>query len=162
MKGSDALVKCLENERVRHVFGIPGEENLDLMDSLIDSDMEFVLTRHESSAAFMAGMIGRLTRRPGACLTTLGPGASNMVIGVAEAYLSHNPMVAMSGQVGRECQRDPRKQYIDLVSMFRPITKDSCSIRNADDIPELTRRAFDLASRERPGPVFMELPEDVL
>ena len=108
MKGSDALVKCLENERVRHVFGIPGEENLDLMDSLIDSDMEFVLTRHESSAAFMAGMIGRLTRRPGACLTTLGPGASNMVIGVAEAYLSHNPMVAMSGQVGRECQRDPR------------------------------------------------------
>ncbi len=161
MKGSDALVKCLENERVRHVFGIPGEENLDLMDSLIDSDMEFVLTRHESSAAFMAGMIGRLTRRPGACLTTLGPGASNMVIGVGEAHLSYDPLVAMSGQVRRDCPA-PRKQYIDLVSMFRPITKGSFTARSADQLPALTRRAFDLAAEERPGPVFMELPEDVL
>ena len=156
------MVKCLESEGVRHVFGIPGEENLDLMDSLIDSDIDFVLTRHESSAAFMAGMVGRLTGRPGACLTTLGPGASNMVIGVAEAYLSYNPMVAMSGQVAGECQRHPRKQYIDLVSMFRPITKNSFSMPSADAIPELTRKAFDLAAQERPGPVFMELPEDVL
>jgi acetolactate synthase-1/2/3 large subunit len=162
MKGSSLMVKCLESEGVRHVFGIPGEENLDLMDSLIDSDIDFVLTRHESSAAFMAGMVGRLTGRPGACLTTLGPGASNMVIGVAEAYLSYNPMVAMSGQVAGECQRHPRKQYIDLVSMFRPITKESISVRAAARIPELTRKAFDLASAERPGPVFVELPEDVL
>lgn len=162
MKGSSLMVKCLESEGVRHVFGIPGEENLDLMDSLIDSDIDFVLTRHESSAAFMAGMVGRLTGRPGACLTTLGPGASNMVIGVAEAYLSYNPMVAMSGQVAGECQRHPRKQYIDLVSMFRPITKNSFSMPSADAIPELTRKAFDLAAQERPGPVFMELPEDVL
>ena len=161
VKGSTSLVKCLEAEGVRHVFGIPGEENLDLMDSLIDSDIEFVLTRHESSAAFMAGMIGRLTRRPGACLTTLGPGASNMVIGVAEAYLSYDPMVAMSGQVRRGCPV-PRKQYIDLVSMFRPITKDSFSMPSAERMPELTRRAFDVAAEERPGPVFMELPEDVL
>ena len=162
MKGSDILVKCLEQEGIRYVYGIPGEENLDLIDSLIDSDIEFVLTRHESSAAFMAGMMGRLTGQPGACLTTLGPGASNMVIGVAEAYLGYDPMIAMSGQVSQECQIPPRKQYIDLVSMFRPITKDSFSINSADHIPELTRRAFDLAVSERPGPVFMELPEDVL
>ena len=162
MKGSELLVRCLEAEGVKHVFGIPGEENLDLMDSLIDSDIEFVLTRHESSAAFMAGMVGRLTSRPGACLTTLGPGASNMVIGVAEAYLGYSPMVAMSGQVGRDCRRNPRKQYIDLVSMFRPITKESFSVRSSDRIPGLTRRAFDLAIDERPGPVFLDLPEDVL
>ena len=155
------MVKCLEAEGVRHVFGIPGEENLDLIDSMIDSDIEFVLTRHESSAAFMAGMVGRLTRRPGACLTTLGPGASNMVIGVAEAFLGYSPMVAMSGQVRRDCPK-PRKQYIDLVSMFRPITKDSFSVRSADHIAERTRRAFELAAEERPGPVFVELPEDVL
>jgi acetolactate synthase-1/2/3 large subunit len=162
MKGSDLLVKCLEKEGVRHVFGIPGEENLDLMDSLIDSDIEFVLTRHESSAAFMAGMVGRLTGRPGACLTTLGPGASNMVIGVAEAYLGYYPMVAMSGQVRTGYQRPPRKQYIDLVSMFKPITKESVSVRSAGTIPQLTRRAFEVASTERPGPVFLELPQDVL
>lgn len=162
MKGSELMVKCLRSEGIRHIFGIPGEENLDLMDSLIDSDIEFVLTRHESSAAFMAGMVGRLTHRPGACLTTLGPGASNMVIGVAEAFLGYSPMVAMSGQVGVECQHHPRKQYIDLPSMFRPITRESISIRSASRIPELTRRAFDTASRERPGPVFLELPEDVL
>jgi acetolactate synthase-1/2/3 large subunit len=161
MKGSTSLVRCLEAEGVKHVFGIPGEENLDLMDSLIDSDIEFVLTRHESGAAFMAGMVGRLTRRPGACLTTLGPGASNMVIGVGEAHLSYDPLVAMSGQVRRDCPA-PRKQYIDLVSMFRPITKGSFTARSADQLPALTRRAFDLAAEERPGPVFMELPEDVL
>jgi acetolactate synthase-1/2/3 large subunit len=161
VKGSTSLVRCLEAEGVKHVFGIPGEENLDLMDSLIDSDIEFVLTRHESGAAFMAGMVGRLTRRPGACLTTLGPGASNMVIGVGEAHLSYDPLVAMSGQVRRDCPA-PRKQYIDLVSMFRPITKGSFTARSADQLPALTRRAFDLAAEERPGPVFMELPEDVL
>ncbi|MBI0583957.1 MAG: hypothetical protein ISF22_06995, partial [Methanomassiliicoccus sp.] len=162
MKGSDILVKCLEREGVDRVFGIPGEENLDLMDSLIDSSIEFVLTRHESSAAFMAGMVGRLTQRPGACLTTLGPGASNMVIGVAEAYLGYYPLVAMSGQVRQECQRAPRKQYIDQVSMFRPITKASMSVTSAASVPEMTRRAFDLASEERPGPVFLELPEEVM
>ena len=162
MKGSDLLVECLRAEGVKHVFGIPGEENLDLIESLEGSGIEFVLTRHESGAAFMAGMVGRLTRRPGACLTTLGPGASNMVIGVADAFLSYYPMVAMSGQVKVECQHSPRKQFIDLPEMFRPITKESISIRSASRIPDLTRRAFDLASQERPGPVFLELPEDVL
>jgi len=162
MKGAELLVRCLEAEGVKHVFGIPGEENLDLMDALIGSDIEFVLTRHESSAAFMAGMVGRLTRRPGACLTTLGPGASNMVIGVAEAYLGYSPMVAMSGQVRTECQHHPRKQYIDLPAMFRPITKEVIPVRAAARLPDLARRAFDTAAQERPGPVFVELPEDVL
>lgn len=162
MKGSDLLVKCLENEGVKHIFGIPGEENLDLMDSLIGSNIEFVLTRHESSAAFMAGMVGRLTQRPGVCLSTLGPGASNMVIGVGEAYLGYYPMVALSGQVRTEQQRAPRKQYIDLVSMFKPITKSSFSFRDPNSIPELARKAFATATTERPGPVFVELPEDVL
>jgi acetolactate synthase I/II/III large subunit len=162
MKGAELLVKCLGNEGVDHIFGIPGEENLDLMDALIGSSIEFVLTRHESSAAFMAGMVGRLTKRPGACLSTLGPGAANMTIGIAEAHLSYYPMVAMSGQIKVGCQHPPRKQYIDLVSMFRPITKESIAVRAAGRIPDLTRRAFDLASQERPGPVFLELPEDVL
>jgi acetolactate synthase-1/2/3 large subunit len=162
MKGSDLLVKCLENESVERVFGIPGEENLDLLDSLIDSGIEFVLTRHESGAAFMAGMVGRLTGRPGVCLTTLGPGASNMVIGVGEAYLGYYPMVAMSGQLRTECQREPRKQYLDLTAMFRPITKASMTVPSANRIPELVRKAFGLAAQERPGPVFLELPEDVM
>jgi acetolactate synthase-1/2/3 large subunit len=162
MRGSDVLVKCLENEGVERIFGIPGEENLDLMDSLIDSDIEFVLTRHESSAAFMAGMVGRLTGRPGVCLTTLGPGAANMVIGVGEAYLGYCPMVAMSGQLSRECQREPRKQYLDLMHMFRPITKGAISLTSAESILDRTGEAFSLASRERPGPVFLELPEDVM
>ena len=151
MKASDLLVKCLQAEGVKRIFGVPGEENLDLMDSLIGSGIEFVLVRHESSAAFMAGMVGRLTGRPGVCLTTLGPGAANMAIGVAEAYLGYCPLVAMSGQLPAECQRYPRKQYVDLRSMFKPITKECISVRSGDDVPHLTRRAFALATEERPG-----------
>jgi acetolactate synthase-1/2/3 large subunit len=162
MKGSELLVRCLEAEGVERVFGIPGEENLDLMDSLRDSSIEFVLTRHESSAAFMAGMTGRLTSRPGVCLTTLGPGAANMVIGVGEAYLGYQPMVALSGQLSRACQREPRKQFLDLMSVFRPITKEAISIGTASEVPSAARRAFDVASGERPGPVYLELPEDVM
>lgn len=162
MKGSDILVRCLEEEGVERIFGIPGEENLDLMDSLRDSGINFVLTRHESSAAFMAGMVGRLTGRPGVCLTTLGPGAANMVIGVGEAYLGYCPLVAMSGQLSRACQREPRKQYLDLMSMFRPITKGTISLTSVEAIPEAAGEAFSMASRERPGPVFLELPEDVM
>lgn len=162
MKSSDVLVKCLQAEGVERIFGIPGEENLDLMDSLIGLGVEFVLTRHESSAAFMAGMVGRLTGRPGVCLTTLGPGAANMAIGVMEAYLGYYPLVAMSGQLPANCQRYPRKQYVDLRSMFKPITKECISVRSGDDVPHLTRRAFALAAEERPGPVFFELPQDVM
>ncbi|MDW5562940.1 MAG: acetolactate synthase large subunit [Methanomassiliicoccus sp.] len=162
MKGSDILVKCLEEQGVERVFGIPGEENLDFMDSLVGSNIDFILTRHESSAAFMAGMVGRLTSRPGACLTTLGPGAANIVIGVGEAYLGYCPMVAMSGQLSHSCHRPTRKQYLDLMSMFRPITKGVLSPANAEELVGKTREAFSLAAAERPGPVYLELPEDVM
>ncbi len=156
------MVRCLEHEGVERMFGIPGEENLDLMDSLISSDIDFILTKHESSAAFMAGITGRLKREPGVCISTLGPGASNMVIGVSEAYLGYEPMVALSGQIRTEKQCSPQKQYIDLLSLFRPITKDSIALRSTSSIPVLTKKAFGTARAERPGPVFMELPEDLL
>lgn len=153
MRGSDLLVKCLEDEGVTRIFGIPGEENLDLMDSLIDSKIEFVLTKHEESAAFMAEISARLSGRPGVCLSTLGPGATNLVTGIADAYLCYTPVVALTGQVRTERAHPPEKQYIDLVQLFKPITKDSFSVRTPSKIPLLTRRAFDKAREERPGPV---------
>ena len=132
------------------------------MDSILSSQVKFVLTKHESSAAFMAETIGRLTRRPGVCMATLGPGAANLVGGVADAYLSYAPMVAMAGQRNARRYDPPSKQVLDLVSIFRPITKDSISLRNTDNLPVLVRKAFDTAMQERPGPVFMELPEDLM
>ena len=162
MKASDLLARCLEHEGVEWVFGIPGEETLDVMDSLLSSQVKFVLTKHESSAAFMAETIGRLTRRPGVCMATLGPGAANLVSGVADAYLSCAPMVALAGQRNARRFDPPSKQVLDLVSIFRPITKDSISLRNTDNLPVLVRKAFDTAVQERPGPVFMELPEDLM
>jgi len=162
MRGSGLLVKCLEDEGVTRIFGIPGEENLDLMDSLIDSNIEFVLTKHEESAAFMAEISARLSGKPGVCLSTLGPGATNLVTGIADAYLCYTPVVALTGQVRTERAHPPEKQYIDLVQLFKPITKDSFSIRTPSKIPLLTRRAFDKAREERPGPVHVELPEDIM
>lgn len=162
MRGSDLLVKCLEDEGVTRIFGIPGEENLDLMDSLIDSKIEFVLTKHEGSAAFMAEISARLSGKPGVCLSTLGPGATNLVTGIADAYLCYTPVVALTGQVRTERAHPPEKQYIDLVQLFKPITKDSFSVRTPSKIPLLTRRAFDKAREERPGPVHVELPEDIM
>ncbi|MDD1768537.1 MAG: acetolactate synthase large subunit [Methanomassiliicoccales archaeon] len=162
MRGSDLLVKCLEDEGVTRIFGIPGEENLDLMDSLIDSGIEFVLTKHEESAAFMAEISARLSGKPGVCLSTLGPGATNLVTGIADAYLCYTPVVALTGQVRTERAHPPEKQYIDLVQLFKPITKESFSIRTPSKIPLLTRRAFDKAKEERPGPVHVELPEDIM
>jgi len=162
LRGSDLLVKCLEQEGVGRIFGIPGEENLDLMDSLIDSNVEFVLTKHEGSAAFMAEISARLTRKPGVCLSTLGPGATNLMTGIADAFLCYTPVVALTGQTRTERAHPPEKQYIDLVQLFRPITKASFSVRNPAKIPLLTRRAFDKAREERPGPVHMELPEDIM
>ena len=162
MRASDLFVKCLEAEGVRRVFGIPGEENLDLLDSLIDSSIEFVLTRHENSAAFIAGAMARITGKTGVCLSTLGPGATNMVTGVAEAFLSYIPLIAITGQVGADQAFPPRKQYIDLVDMYRPVTKQSLSIASATRIPVQVRRAFDIAASERPGPVHLALPEDMM
>lgn len=162
MRASDLLVRCLEAEGVRRVFGIPGEENLDVMDSIKDSSIEFVLTRNENSAAFIAGTCGRLTGQAHVCLSTLGPGATNMVTGVAEAFLSYVPLVAITGQVGADQAFAPRKQYIDLVQMYGPVTKESFSVRSPARLPAQVRRAFHVAMEERPGPVMMELPEDVM
>ena len=162
MRGSDLLVKCLEAEGVQRIFGIPGEENLDVMDALLDSDIRFTLTKHENSAAFMANTCARLTGDPHVCLSTLGPGATNMVTGVADAYLSYLPLIVLTGQVGAERAYHPQKQYIDLVQMFKPVTKDSFSVRTPSRIPVQIRRAFDLASAEKPGPVHVELPEDLM
>ncbi|MFA5314124.1 MAG: acetolactate synthase large subunit [Methanomassiliicoccales archaeon] len=162
MRASDLVVKCLAAEGVDHIFGIPGEENIDLMESLNDSGIEFILTRHEQSAAFMAGIQARMAFRPRVCLSTLGPGATNLVTGVADAYLSNSPLIAITGQAGADRCSPPQKQVIDVQAMMRPITKESISVRAPNKVPIAVRRAFDVAMHERPGPVHLELPEDVM
>ena len=160
-KGSDLLVAALENEGVERVFGVPGEENLDVVESLRRSSIELVLTRHEQAAAFMAATYGRLTGKPGVCLTTLGPGALNLTTGAAYAQLGAMPMVMITGQKGIHGSRQARFQIVDVISAFRPLTKLSRQIISAATIPTLVRDAFRVAMEERPGPVLLELPEDV-
>jgi len=156
------LVKCLENEGVRHVFGIPGEETLALNAALAASDkITFVLTRHEQGAAFMADVYGRLSSYPGVCLATLGPGATNLITGVADAYIDRAPLVAITGQVGLERAHKESHQYIDIVRMFGPVTKWSTRISVAESTPEIVRKAFRLARLEKPGATHIELPEDI-
>ena len=162
MKTSELIVKCLEAEGVAQIFGIPGEENIELMDSLSSSQIRFVLTRHEQSAAFMAAVQARMTGETKVCLSTLGPGATNLVTGVADAMLSFAPIIALTGQAGTERTSPPGKQVIDLPALFRPIVKESITIREGNKVPVLMRRAFDVTRQERPGPVHLELPEDVL
>ena len=161
VKGSDLLVAALENEGVDRIFGVPGEENLDVVDSLRHSSIRLVLTRHEQAAAFMAATHGRLTGRPGVCLTTLGPGALNLTTGAAYANLGAMPMVMITGQKGILSSRQARFQIVDVVGAFRPLTKLSRQIVSAGSIPTLVRDAFRLATEERPGPVLLELPEDI-
>src|SRR5438128_8857641 len=133
MKASDLLVRCLENEGVRYVFGLPGEENLDLMDSLSRSDqISFVTCRHEQGAAFMADVYGRLSTYPGVCLATLGPGATNLLTGVADAFLDRAPLVAITGQAGLERVHKESHQYLDVVGMFAPVTKWSARVQIAE------------------------------
>ncbi len=160
-KGADLLVAALENEGVTHIFGVPGEENLDVLESLRGSSIQLVLTRHEQAAAFMAATHGRLTGRPGVCLTTLGPGALNLTTGAAYALLGAMPMVMITGQKGILSSRQARFQIVDVVGAFRPLTKLSRQIVSARSIPTLVRDAFRLAMEERPGPVLLELPEDI-
>ena len=160
-KGSDLLVRALENEGVERVFGVPGEENLDVVESLRGSSIKLILTRHEQGAAFMAATYGRLTGRPGVCITTLGPGALNLTTGAAYAQLGAMPMVMITGQKGIHTSRQARFQIVDVVSAFRPLTKVSRQIVSAATIPTLVRDAFRIAMEERPGPVLLELPEDV-
>src|SRR3954471_9780014 len=160
-KGSDLLVAALENEGVDRIFGIPGEENLDVVESLRRSRIELVLTRHEQAAGFMAATHGRLTGRPGVCITTLGPGALNLTTAAAYAHLGAMPMVMITGQKGILASRQARFQIVDVVSTFRPLTKLSRQIVGASTIPTLVRDAFRVAMEERLGPVLLELPEDV-
>jgi acetolactate synthase-1/2/3 large subunit len=160
-KGSDLLVAALENEGVDCIFGIPGEENLDVVESLRDSTIKLILTRHEQAAAFMAATYGRLTGKPGVCITTLGPGALNLTTGAAYAYLGAMPMVMITGQKAIHSSRQARFQIVDIVSAFKPLTKLSRQIASAASIPALVRDAFRVALEERPGPVLLELPEDV-
>ena len=160
-KGSDILVKALENEGVEFVFGLPGEENLDFLESLRTSSIKVVVTRHEQAAAFMAATYGRLTGKPGVCFSTLGPGATNLVTGAAYALLGGMPMLMITGQKPVLQSRQARFQIIDTVGMMRPLTKMAKQIIDARNIPALVRDAFRIAQEERPGPVHLELPEDI-
>ena len=161
MKASDLFVRCLEAEGVTTIFGVPGEENADFMISLEDSPIEFVLTRHEQGAAFMAEVHGRLTGEPGVCLGTLGPGATNLVTGVADANMDRAPLVCLTGQAATHRIHKESHQAMDVVALFEPVTKWNASIINADSIPEIVHKAFKLARAEKPGACHVELPEDV-
>src|SRR6059058_6443 len=161
-KASDVFVECLEAEGVKHVFGIPGEETLDLNESLADSSVQFVPVRHEKGGAYMADVYGRLTGRAGVCLGTLGPGATNLVTAVADAYLDRAPLVALTGQADLERMHKESHQYIDVVRLMRPITKWNARISDAAIIPEVVRKAFKVAESEKPGATHIELPEDVM
>ncbi len=161
MKAAEVLVKCLENEGVEYIFGIPGEENLDVMDALLDSKIKFITTRHEQGAAFMADVYGRLTGRAGVCLSTLGPGATNLVTGVADANMDHAPLVAIAGQAGTNRLHKESHQVLDLEDIFRPITKYTSRILTPNIIPEVVRKAFKVAQTEKTGATFIEFPENL-
>src|SRR3989442_1443501 len=161
MKAADLIVRCLENEGVQYVFGLPGEEILDSLDSLADSRIRFVLARHEQGAAFMADAYGRLTGRAGVCLSTLGPGATNLATGVADANLDHAPLVAITGQASRDRVHKESHQYIDIVEHLRPLTKWNTRVETGAVIPEIIRKAFKVAESEKPGACHVEVPEDV-
>src|SRR5918999_880034 len=161
-KASNVFVECLEAEGVRHVFGIPGEETLDLNESLASSSIEFVPVRHEQGGAYMADVYGRLTGRAGVCLGTLGPGAMNLVTGVADALLDSAPLVALTGQGDLERMHKESHQYIDILGVMRPITKWNARLNNPRIIPEVVRKAFKVAQAQKPGATHIELPEDVM
>ena len=161
MKASDLFVRALENEGVEFVFGIPGEENLDFLESLRGSSIRLIVTRHEQAAGFMAATYGRLTGKAGVCLSTLGPGATNFVTAAAYAQLGAMPMLMITGQKPIKRSKQGQFQIIDIVDMMRPITKYTHQIVSADNIPSRVREAFRRAEEERPGAVHLELPEDV-
>ncbi len=161
MKASDLFVKCLENEGVEYIFGVPGEENLDFLESLRHSSIKLILTRHEQPAGFMAATIGRLTGHPGVCLSTLGPGATNFFTPAAYAQLGAMPMCMITGQKPIHSSKQGHFQIVDLVSMMKPVTKFTKQIVSGDRIPSNVREAFKVCVEERPGAVHLELPEDV-
>jgi acetolactate synthase-1/2/3 large subunit len=161
LKGSDLLVKALENEGVDRIFGVPGEENLDVLESLRTSSIKLILTRHEQAAAFMAATHGRLTGKPGVCIATLGPGALNFSTGAAYAHLGAMPMIMITGQKAIMTAKQARFQIVDVVASMKPLTKMTRQIVSGASIPSMVRDAFRVAMEERPGPVHLELPEDV-
>jgi acetolactate synthase I/II/III large subunit len=161
-KASEVFVECLEAEGVRHVFGIPGEETVDLNEALEDSSVEFVPVRHEQGGGYIADVYGRLTGNAGVCLGTLGPGAMNLTTAVADAWLDRAPLVALTGQGGLERMHKESHQYINLIRVMRPITKWNARVNDASIIPEVVRKAFKLAQAQKPGPTHIELPEDIM
>jgi len=161
-KASDVFVECLEAEGVQYVFGIPGEETLDLNESLADSKIQFVPVRHEQGGAYMADAYGRLTGRAGVCLGTLGPGATNLVTAVADAFLDRAPLVALTGQSDLERMHKESHQYIDLIGILRPVVKWNARVSSPEIVPEVVRKAFKVAESEKPGSTHLELPEDVM
>ena len=161
MNTAELLIKCLESEGVEYIFGLPGEENLQVLDALRHSSIQFITTRHEQGAAFMADVYGRLTGRAGVCLSTLGPGATNLMTGVADANLDGAPLVAITGQVGTDRMHIESHQYLDLVAMFAPVTNWNAQIVRPDNTPEIVRKAFKRAQAEKPGAVHIDLPENI-
>lgn len=161
MNAATLLVRCLEHEGVRFLFGVPGEETLEITDALLDSSIRVIETRHEQGAAFMADVYGRLSGQAGVCFSTLGPGATNLLTGVADAYLDRAPLVAITGQASLNRRHKESHQYIDVLGMFKPVTKWNASIPKAEVIPEAVRKAFKIAQTEKPGATHLELPEDV-
>ena len=161
MNTAELLIQCLENEGVEYIFGLPGEENLHVLEALKDSSIQFITTRHEQGAAFMADVYGRLTGKAGVCLSTLGPGATNLMTGVADANLDGAPLVAITGQVGTDRMHIESHQYLDLVSMFAPVTKWNKQIVRPGITPEIIRKAFKVAEKEKPGAVHIDLPENI-
>jgi len=158
---AELLVKCLENEGVEYIFGLPGEENLHVLEALKHSSIRFITTRHEQGAAFMADVYGRLTGKAGVCLSTLGPGATNLMTGVADANLDCAPLVAITGQVGTDRMHIESHQYLDLVAMFAPVTKWNTQIVRPSNTPEIVRKAFKVSQSEKPGAVHIDLPENI-
>jgi acetolactate synthase I/II/III large subunit len=161
MKAAELFVRCLENEGVKYLFGLPGEENLDVMDALLDSTIKFVTTRHEQAAAFMADVYGRLTCKAGVCLATLGPGATNLITGVADAHLDYAPMVAISGQAATTAMHKESHQHLDLLNLFRPISKYCTQVIEPQTVPEVVRKAFKQAQTGRFGVSYIDFPENV-
>ncbi|MEK6981995.1 MAG: acetolactate synthase large subunit [Candidatus Micrarchaeota archaeon] len=161
MKSSDFFIRCLENEDVKYIFGLPGEEVEDVLFSIKSSNIEFVLTRHEQGAAFMADLYGRLTGKAGVCLSTLGPGATNLITGVADANLDHAPLVAITGQGSVNRLHKESHQIIDIVEMFKPVTKWNTRITSGQVVGEIVRKAFKIAQMEKPGATHIEISEDI-
>ncbi|MDQ6998307.1 MAG: thiamine pyrophosphate-binding protein, partial [Mariprofundus sp.] len=162
MKTSELLVRCLETEGIEYIFGVPGEENADFMIALEQSDsIRFILTRHEQGAAFMAEAYGRLTGNPAACLGTLGPGATNLITGVANGNMDRAPMLVLTGQGASTRLHKESHQIMDVVAMFKPVSKWATTILHPSSVPEIVRKAVRLARSEKPGACHIELPEDI-